>query len=387
MLKTLLQSLGPFYYWPNNGNLGDLLIAEATRQYFQTLGLAWKDFDPAFPPQEEGITIVYAGGGRFTPYWPGLENIVNILTAPNIKRAVILPHSFSGIDSAIQAMDERHTLVCREQRSYEYVKSLRTKANILLADDMALLLDLRRLQPIVSAAPSDQTLKEEEKQRKLLKSGWKQRLIQGVKASTTVHQGKRIAFLLRTDCEKQSSLSSPYSYDLSSAWDTSGRATQHNATFIRAFAESLHYPDCIVTDRLHIGIMGYLLGKEVYLLDNDYGKLSAVYHQSLKDAPHVHLLKQDTLTPELQQAWGALNAPSPSKQAVVQEPEYQLLLIIDKLQKKHRKVTFFSKITIGKKRVYYINKRHKIQEAIHTIRKELEKWQSSPSTDAPSFSS
>ena len=385
MLKTLLQSLGSFYYYPNNGNLGDLLIAEATRQYFQTLGLKWKDFDTASPPQEESITIVYAGGGRFTPHWSGLENIVNVLTAPNVKRAVILPHSFTGIDSVIQAMDERHTLVCREQRSYEYVKSLQTKSSVLLADDMALRLNLSNLQPITPTTPSAQTLKEEEQQRKLLKSGWKERLMQGVKDSTVMHQGKRIAFLLRKDCEKQSALNSPYSYDLSSTWDTSGRSTQHNAAFIRTFAESLRYPDCIVTDRLHIGIMGFLLGKEVYLLDNDYGKLSGVYQQSLKDAPHIHLLKEDTLTPELQRAWEALNAPSPSKQAVVQEPEYQLLQIINKLQKKHRKVTLFSKITVGKKRTYYIDKRHKIQKAIHANRKELEKWKNASATSDQSF--
>ena len=45
----------------------------------------------------------------------------------------------------------------------------------------------------------------------------------------------------------------------------------------------------IVTDRLHVSIAAALMNKEVYMLDNSYGKLSAVYQHSLKNCPRVHL--------------------------------------------------------------------------------------------------
>ena len=47
--------------------------------------------------------------------------------------------------------------------------------------------------------------------------------------------------------------------------------------------------DVIVTDRLHVAIAATLLNKEVYILDNSYGKLSGVYEQSLRGRSNVHL--------------------------------------------------------------------------------------------------
>jgi exopolysaccharide biosynthesis predicted pyruvyltransferase EpsI len=40
--------------------------------------------------------------------------------------------------------------------------------------------------------------------------------------------------------------------------------------------------DAVVTNRLHIGIAGVLLGKRVQLYDNSYGKIRDVYQSSLK---------------------------------------------------------------------------------------------------------
>lgn len=62
-LVQVLRELGEFYYWPNNGNLGDYLIAEATRQLFRRNGLVWKEYSVESPPEKESYTIVYGGGG------------------------------------------------------------------------------------------------------------------------------------------------------------------------------------------------------------------------------------------------------------------------------------------------------------------------------------
>lgn len=75
-------------------------------------------------------------------------------------------------------------------------------------------------------------------------------------------------------------------------------------------ADILNPPDVVVTDRLHVAIMAMHVGKEVYMLDNDYGKLSGVYEVSLKDRANVHLLPPGESWPEeLQRAWAKLNSP------------------------------------------------------------------------------
>ena len=119
----------------------------------------------------------------------------------------------------------------------------------------------------------------------------------------------KVAFILRTDKEKKTRFASEFSYDISMAWNSSCRYTPGNAALMRAFADAMAYPDVVVTDRLHVGIISALLGKQVYLLDNDYGKLGGVYQQSLIQMPSVHLLADGRFTPELERAWRRLNSP------------------------------------------------------------------------------
>ena len=314
-IEQILRDLGTFYYWPNNGNLGDLLIAEATRQYFTRTGIIWKEYDPNTPPDEANIVLVYGGGGRFTSHWGGIEEHLEHLTHSRVKRGIILPHSFYEVDNFILSLDERHTVICRENRSFEYCISLSPRATVLKGDDMGLQLELSKL-PSLSNIPqlSQKATTEEIQQANLLKNGWRNELQRRVKRATVFYKqqgiNKKVAFILRTDKEKSSLLQSPFSYDISLAWCSSCTATPYNPYFIRTFAETLKYPDIIVTDRLHVGIMAYLLNKEVYLLDNDYGKLSGVYEFSLQSESNIHLLSTNQSWPTiLTKAWNRLNSP------------------------------------------------------------------------------
>jgi len=311
-MKDRLLGLGVFYYWPNDGNLGDLLIAEATRQYFSRNGIKWKEFDPDNPPNEESYNLVYGGGGRFTSHWGGIDRHLVLLTAPCVKKGIILPHSFYQVDDFLRALDERHTVMCRERRSYEYVLSLHAKAEVMLAEDLGLQLDVPAL-PSLSSFPvlPPEPDREKLRQRFLWLRQWPWLLSAGVRMACVraPWQGRhaKIAFLLRTDKEKSSKLQSPFAYDISASLTTNCFPTAYNAYLIRAFAEALRYPDVVVTDRLHVGIMACLVGKETYLLDNDYGKISGVYERSLAKRPGVHLLAGGLLTPELLEGWRLLN--------------------------------------------------------------------------------
>lgn len=138
-IAELLRPLCPFYYWPNNGNLGDLLIAEATRQWFEREGLEYKEFDDGTLPADSQYNLVYGGGGRFTNHWPGVDAIARLLTAPQVRHCVILPHSLYCVDDFVRSLDERHTIICREKRSYEYCCGLSPRASVALGNDMALL--------------------------------------------------------------------------------------------------------------------------------------------------------------------------------------------------------------------------------------------------------
>lgn len=47
----------------------------------------------------------------------------------------------------------------------------------------------------------------------------------------------------------------------------------------------------VITDRLHIAISSVLLGKNTQIIDNNYGKLSGVYEQTLVNFKNARLIK------------------------------------------------------------------------------------------------
>ena len=58
----------------------------------------------------------------------------------------------------------------------------------------------------------------------------------------------------------------------------------------KLFVRSINTVDIIVTDRLHIGIVGAMLGKRNLLFDNSYGKILGVYNKSMKKMKNVKFL-------------------------------------------------------------------------------------------------
>ncbi|MBR5195097.1 MAG: polysaccharide pyruvyl transferase family protein [Akkermansia sp.] len=309
-LVERLQDLGTFYYWANEGNLGDLLIAEATRQLFECEKLSWKPYHPDIQPEEESYVLVYGGGGRFTNHWGGIDKHLAHLTSPRVRQCIILPHSFYRVDSFLQALDYRHTIFCRGESTFCYVRStVHPDVSVQLADDMALSLNLNTLPSLGTTPP---WAAEEEKQLTRLLQRKVGRLMRRKVWHSTVRsriQGKyrKIAFLLRTDKEKNTAFSSPMAYDISLVWSSSCAGNKHTPELVRQFAAALQYPDVIVTDRLHVGVLSLLCGKEVYLLDNDYKKLSDVYQLSMQDRPGIHLLDSEQIPQDIQAAFHRLS--------------------------------------------------------------------------------
>ena len=302
--------MGAFYYWANEGNLGDLLIAEATRQFFRRENLDWRPYCPANPPREDSYCLVYGGGGRFTSHWGGLEPFQNALTAPQVQKCIILPHSFYEADDFLQGLDNRHTVFCRGLRSYLYVKSaVAPQVCVELADDMALALCLEDLDRTgVSFKDYEH---EQDELAHLLKQGVGRIMKRKVWLATVRHKLKgrrrKIAFLLRTDAEKRISHSSPLAYDISLVWNSSCAGNTYTPGLIHLFAAALRHPDIVVTDRLHVGILSLLCGKKVYLIDNNYGKLGEVCHLSLQNRFPVQLVTTPELPAELHPAFRQLN--------------------------------------------------------------------------------
>lgn len=55
-----------------------------------------------------------------------------------------------------------------------------------------------------------------------------------------------------------------------------------NLAVMKKFVKTINSHDVIWTDRLHVGIAAFLLGKKVHLFDNSYGKVRAVFESTIR---------------------------------------------------------------------------------------------------------
>lgn len=264
-----LTKLGKFSYIPNPGNAGDMLIAAATLGFFDKYKLPFQMY------KKNGCldAVVYGGGGIWTADYKR-DWIKHLEILKKAKQIVILPSSFNNCPELIDALDERFVVFCREKRSFEYMVAANTGAKIILDHDMAFRMTTKQFK---------KTYKLSDKMIDTLNNiNWKK--IPGT------------AMFMRADRES----AGKYKTDLDVSELAVGYSLTMEPKWINFCAQLMlgvvNQADVVVTDRLHVAIAGLLVGKTVFMLDNTYGKLSAVYEHSMKQFSNVHFC---TEMPEL----------------------------------------------------------------------------------------
>lgn len=261
LLKEL-KSLPEFTYIPNSGNMGDMVIAKATLDFFNSNNIKYRMFDGTAYD-----VIVYGGGGQWTAdykqHWLKWLDVFK-----NAKKIIILPSSFNNCPELLNEFDERFVVFCREPKSYEYVKSAKTKAKVLLDHDMALRLTNHALSGALTI-----------KDREDLNS------INAIRSA--IEFPRSVVKFNRRDCESLGNWDTDLDLSIVRYGDSKS-SPEHIDFCTKLMFMAVDGADAVITDRLHVGIVAALDGKEVYLLDNTYGKLSNVYNHSLKDMPKVH---------------------------------------------------------------------------------------------------
>lgn len=260
-----LHKIEPFTFINNPGNCGDLFLLKSTLEFFNQNNIKYKFWNG----KEDFENIVYSGGGIWIPNYKKVWIKRNLPLFSKAKKILILPNSFNNCPELIANLDERFVIFCREEKSYSYMKQGAKKTKVLLDHDMAFRTNnkifLEKCFPL---------------NKKMRKSLY--RILQNLKRSNSI-------YIIRKDSEAKSNLKSDF--DLSSMFE-SKFPTQDEANFgtkILFFTVSLY--DKIITDRLHVAIAAAFLGKQVNIIDNSYGKLSAVYNHTLKQFKNVSLKK------------------------------------------------------------------------------------------------
>jgi len=280
-----LKALNGFAFCPNHGNMGDAVIAMATYQFFETNGLKCELLQEHSAPEN----LVYGGGGRFiSDYKEHYQEQLKVFQKTCLKKIIILPSSFNDCPDLLEIMDERFTVFCREEKSYNYLLSSGVKAKVILAHDMAFFITDDFQKNV--ALPLCHEFRRP--WRKIMESA--SRLSQ--------QDGFSVAYFLRTDTEASADwgkIDIQPTLDLSLVVISDSRDPNEVSYFSKLFFAGIDMADVVITDRLHVGIGATLLGKEVFLFDNHYGKISGVYKRSMQQCPHAHFVDDVQKLPDI----------------------------------------------------------------------------------------
>lgn len=273
------------------GNNGDRLIRMGIAEVLRKSGLHADRL-----PREADLILIN-GGGAMNDLWPeGAAQVIEALikTAPD-KDIVVGPSSywFRKLDfPAILRKSSGHiTLFCRERRSEKFLRSLDLppRVTVMLSQDLAFeLRDSEFIREQLFLARDGQVLcamrKDREGEAGVLartRASWLPAAIRKPLSClrdrlVANRSADRLSPILDSISPRPSTSEIVYR-DISVSLDFDG------------FCREVRNSRAIITNRLHVGILGSLLGKRVHLLRGGYHKIDGVYEYSLSRNPAVSL--------------------------------------------------------------------------------------------------
>lgn len=303
-LKPLIGNQYALLEIPHYYNIGDILIWEGELAFLTQLKskLIYSSSSYNYNPQKKlppETTILLQGGGNWGDIWEEPQQFrKKIISSYPHNNIIIFPQTIYYKDKKNLIEDSiffshfpNVTICARDQYSFNILKTYFKNNKSFLLPDMAFFINIKK--------------------------------------NFLLHKGSKILFAKRLDKEYSSSIN----YDLIPNeseihdWPTYEKNTISNDTlskislflrladkclntsmqkeFVDLYWEKIRKKELInlglnflkdyhtiYTTRLHIAILGALMGKKIYILDNNYGKLSNFYYTWLKNTDNINLIKQ-----------------------------------------------------------------------------------------------
>jgi exopolysaccharide biosynthesis predicted pyruvyltransferase EpsI len=285
--ENMLRELAAekFLFVANPGNAGDAAIACATLQAFAAYGCNYRMTSIHCSTMEtRDRVVVFGGGGNLVPYYSDARRFL-LKHHRTAKRLILLPHTVRGHEDVLSTLGQNVLIYCRELPSLQHVQAVARFAEARFAHDLALVLDVsaamrfRVMYKLWGVSP-----------RRL----YRQTIRPAMMKLTYLQRNRRAPQRLdafRRDHEQTASVLPDPNLDVSDALGKYKGVSPIEAHAItRELCRFLARFDEVHTNRLHVSILAGLLGREVHLYDNAYGKNGDVYRASLQSRfPNVQL--------------------------------------------------------------------------------------------------
>jgi len=244
---------------PNPGNIGDAAINLACWRWLTRRFRTVEVLRPGAPAAGD-LIFVGGGGNLVEPLYVNLRRVLPAL--PASARLFLFPSTLFGYAEVLRPLAGRLRVICREPVSLAFAQSLLPAADLRLAHDAAFTL----AGALPGGAPPAPTL-------------------------GTGHFFRR---------DKEAAQRHAETSDGDPAGAVIGNWSEPAAaeTAVAALLGQLARHRALVTDRLHVAILGALLGRAVELRANSYFKNQAVFEHSLRRLPGLSFVAAGSGSPD-----------------------------------------------------------------------------------------
>lgn len=273
---------------PYYANIGDALIWYGTECWLKTTHFSCKlrascsTF--SFPELRSETVIIMQGGGNFGDIWRQHQEfrLKVIKHYPN-NRIIILPQTVFYSNPKIAMRDaaimrqHRNVIICaRDKRSLKFLKAFRFSKNLLLLPDMVFCAQLESSESTKDAIFIKRTDKE-----------WKDVPLKQLPSDIEIGDWCSI--------ERPDKVVESFSLIENRDGKNSYAINVFLPHLVDLGIEQLGQYRTIYTTRLHAALLGILLGKNIVLFDNSYGKNSSFYDTWLREIPNVKMASRNSI--------------------------------------------------------------------------------------------
>lgn len=284
---------------PYHENIGDYLIWQGTENFLRSIGCEciYRASYGTYrkPVVGTDVTILFLGGGNWGDTWRvNTEFKVQVIQDFPDNNIIILPNTVFYEDKGLLQQDidilnhHSHITFCaRDKVSYALMKPL-LHTDLLLLPDLAFYLPIQMHHTISSSKGilfihrTDKELSKSAKYDSLLpaeynSSDW-----------PTFNQKRKLKWM--SHLPFSAAVDKLFHTNINRCWCDFMQRHITMPYMVRSGIQFIAPYSNVYATRMHGAILAALMGKQVYMFDNSYGKNSNFYHTWLDDVDNVTLL-------------------------------------------------------------------------------------------------
>ena len=298
-ILPLITSDYVFWGLPYYINPGDTLIWEGAldllkRCKYKCLGTCgWDEYK--YRPLSKDTVILIIGGGFFGDVWrDAWDSVMDTITQYPDNPIVILPQSIHYENQSVASSDSKRlsecenlTICVRDQRSFDYGKSVFSN-NILLVPDLAFHLPIESIHACTTHSGKTLYVKRADKEKPSIELN----SLNDIDVRDWPDMEEKLSGSLRLVMALYARLRPFKSLKLVEWGITNLMYYFQRRIILKNAVAFINQYDTVYTTRLHVMILSFLLDKEVYILDNSYGKVSGCYLAWIKECDKIRIYEQ-----------------------------------------------------------------------------------------------